>query len=191
MKPGIYLIEGGGIDIGTGTLCTIDQAPTVTLTTTTCAAATSGELLSVTRARWHQACATTCGVLIYNTQKDAAPTIAMGDITMQGGANFMAKPFIPTTSSEDPYKNIVIWQDRSASPQGAIRLRGGGALEIVGTVYSPHGTVDIGGNASANGPAQLTMQVISNLISVSGNSTFEFIFDATKFAEFFSYGLVE
>lgn len=191
MKPGIYLIEGGGIDVGTGTLCTIDQTPTVTLTATTCAPASSGELLSVTRARWRQACATTCGVLLYNTQKDPSPAISMGDIQMQGGANFMAKPFIPTTATEEPYKNIVIWQDRTASPQAAIRLRGGGALEIVGTVYSPLGTVDIGGNASANGPAQLTMQVISNLISVSGNSSFEFIFDKTKFAEFYTYGLVE
>jgi hypothetical protein len=85
----------------------------------------------------------------------------------------------------------VIWQDRTVSPQAEVWLRGGGALQIVGTVYSPLGTLDFGGNSDTSGPAQMTMQVIANKVSVQGNAGFHFVFDSTAFAQFFAYGLIE
>lgn len=191
MRPGIYRIEGGGIDVGTATLCTVDETPAVALTQTTCQKAFSGESTTVVTNRWKAACATTCGVLIYNTAKTTSPTVNMGNIEMRGGANFLMKQFQPTTAAEEPYRNLVIWQDGTVSPQAEVWMRGGGALQVVGTVYSPLGVLDFGGNSDAAGPAQMTMQVIANKVSVQGNAGFNFVFDPNQFAQFYSFGLIE
>lgn len=194
LRPGIYILQGGGLDVGTGTLCAVDVTPAIALTATTCAKAFSGELTSAVTARWRQACAeTSCGVLLYNTAYAGPPAIAMGNIAMQGGANLMLRQFQPTPAAGpyEPYRNLVIWQDRTVSPQAEVWLRGGGALEVVGTVYSPLGTLDFGGNSDAAGPAQMTMQVIANKVSVQGNAGFHFVFDEDSFAQFFAYGLIE
>ncbi len=193
LRPGIYILQGGGLDVGTGTLCSVDVVPAIALTATTCAKAFPAESTTVVTNRWKQACAqSTCGVLLYNTAYAGPPAIAMANIQMMGNANTMLRQYKPAPGSAyEPYRNLVVWQDGSVSPQAEVWLRGGGALEIVGTVYSPHGTVDLGGNSDSSGPAQMEMQVIANKVSIAGSAGFDFRFNDGSFAQFFAYGLIE
>lgn len=134
LEPGIYYIAGGGLSAG-GNGVTVATVNTGTTTT-------GG------------------GILIYDTQ-DAVPGLpcsgaaCIGQISLNGaGASITLNPY-----QSDPYKNIVIFEDRALSVSGTttggvtrtpdLVLNGGSSnLNVTGTVYMPLGMVQVNGSNS-------------------------------------------
>ena len=186
LRPGIYVIEGGGLQVGA-------QAKVLAVSSS----------VSTPSADW----ATTdcpidrCGVLLYNTGT-ASGADAMGQISIAAGATLKLRDYDPdaipagTTPIAD-YENLLVWQSASPVPtatyaQPVVSLNGGGTVDIRGTVYAPSAKVEMGGNSGGSGGAvNLTLQFISWDIEFRGNSTFTFYFSDNEFARPIDYGLIE
>jgi hypothetical protein len=194
LHPGVYVIQGGGIKfVGQPSMYTVDYnvntKPTI----------------------WANSCHKgSCGVMIYNTG-DQTGSLAMGDITVTAGATFQVRAYdsaanSPTSILNDGthfsstnYDHMLIWQ--SADPratgtwaQPEIHLNGGGAVEMIGTVYAPQAKVLIGGGSgggSGSTELKLTLQFIIWDLELSGNSTFHFVYDGNEFVVPPSYGLTQ
>jgi hypothetical protein len=181
LRPGIFVIEGGGLDIGA-------QAQVL--------AASSS--VTAPSANWATDCpANQCGVLIYNT----SGSTAMGAITAAAGSTLKLRAYDPDAlvgGGTPDFENILIWQDANPVPtssyaQPVIALKGGGNVDIRGTVYAPSAKVEMGGNSGGSGGdiVTLTLQFISWDIEFRGNSNFTFYFNDDEFARPLDYGLVE
>ena len=187
LQPGIYVIDGGTLDLGAqSSLFSVD----------------SGVTSGVTAANWASNCgATTCGVLIYN-RGTASGASAMGPITVGAGATMELKPYLPsadlTLANVTEYQNLLIWQDASPAPsstytQPAVALNGGGTINISGTVYAPSAQVFMTGGAGGSGgnSVDLTLQFICYDLQIQGNSSFHFFYQSNAFARPTDYGLVQ
>lgn len=184
LKPGIYVIDGGGIDIGA-------QAKMFSVA--------SGTLLTST-ATWNSDCpVSTCGVLIYNR---AGASSSMASLAVGAGATVMLRPYQPsadlTGQNVDAYKNLLIWQSASPVPasnftQPDISLGGGGTLNMSGTLYAPSAKIYLTGGAGGQGgqALDLTLQFITWDMQIQGNSQFHFYYSTDNFAKPILYGLVE
>jgi len=184
LRPGIYVIDGGGVDIGAqATFCSISA----TSTATNCSSFATD-------------CPdTTCGVLLFN-RGTTNGSGAMGQLTVGSGATLKLKAYDDRANSNQyyEYRNILIWQDASPAAsstysQPIIQLSGGGSVDISGTVYAPQAKVLMGGNSGGSGGAavDLTVQFIAFDLELSGNSAFEFFYSDLDFARPKDYGLVK
>jgi len=182
LRPGIFVIEGGGLDIGS-------QAKVLSV---------SSGVTTPNLGNWAGDCPlNACGVLIYNTSGAAA----MGSITAAAGSTVKLRAYDPdalTTGGVADFENILIWQDTNPVPtatyaQPILQLKGGGAVDIRGTVYAPSAKVEMGGNSGGSGGdvVNLTLQFISWDLELRGNSAFTFYFNDEEFVRPLDYGLVE
>lgn len=186
LHPGIYFIQGGGLQLGAQSELYSIMA---SVTTTTSAA-------------WATNCPkTSCGVMIYNSGT-ASGTGAMDQVRVAAGAVVKVRAYNPDAVSgiqkNETYRNLLIWQDKSpiptsTYPQPEVRLTGGGAVDIGGTVYAPSAKVHMGGSSGGSGgdSIDLTLQFISWDLELSGNSSFRFRYNENEFAKPLDYGLVE
>jgi Putative Flp pilus-assembly TadE/G-like len=189
LHPGVYVMQGGGFDIGAQN-AVYSVASTVTTTTD---------------ATWATDCtATNCGVVIIN-KGDASGTGAMGQFTVGAGATLKLRPYYPsadmraaTVGSILALQNLLLWQDASPAPttsyaQPTVALSGGGSVNISGTVYAPSAAVTMGGGSGGSGGSStdITLQFISWDITFSGNSSFHFYYQSDAFARPADYGLIK
>jgi hypothetical protein len=184
LKPGIYVIDGGGIDVGS-------QAGIFSIESSTVATS----ILT-----WASDCRQgACGVLLYNR---AGSSTAMGSISIGAGATVMLRPYQPnvdlTGMSVEAYRNLLFWQTASPLPatnfnQPQISLGGGGVLSMSGTLYAPSAKIYLtGGSGGAGGDAlDLTLQFVTWDMQIQGNSSFHFHYSNENFAKPILYGLVE
>jgi len=192
LEPGIYVMQGGpctsaltgscgGLDVGS-------QASVFSV---------NAGVTSTTTATWATNCTVgACGVLLYN----AAGSAAMGQLSVSAGATMYLRAYNPDAQAggNTDYQNLLIWQDASpvptsGNPQPVLALKGGGSVNISGTVYAPSGSVVMGGSSGGSGgdTVNLTLQFISWDIEFHGNSAFHFFFQDQDFARPTDYGLVE
>jgi hypothetical protein len=186
LRPGIYVIQGGGLDIGS-------QAKVLAI---------SNGVTTPNYSNWAGDCpANQCGVLIYNTGT-ANGSNAMGPIAIAAGATIKLRAYDPDAISTGDgvadYENLLIWQSASPVPtatyeQPILALKGGGNVDIRGTVYAPSAKVEMGGNSGGSGGdvVNLTLQFISWDLEFRGNSSFTFYFNDAEFVRPIDYGLVE
>ena len=199
LHPGIYVMDGGGFQIGAG-------QKVYTVPAANCPAN------CVTDANWATTClASNCGVLFYNTGTTGNGTGAMGQLSVGAQSTFKVRSYNPafdttvlatgtppTPYHNDTYKNILIWQSKAPVPtssyvQPVMALSGGGNVFMVGTVYAPSAKVQMGGNSGGSGgdSIDLTLQFVTWDLELYGNSNFYFRYDATKLALLLDYGLIE
>ena len=196
LRPGVYVIHGGGLKVGAqASVFAVDYSWPA----------------NTKPADWSTACHKgSCGVLVYNTG-DQTGSLAMGQLDVTAGATFKVRAYdsnanSPTSVYNDTTKHfarsafdhLLIWQSgdpRATSSYGQpeIRLNGGGNVEMIGTVYAPQAKVQMGGNSGGSGGSQLnlTLQFIVWDLELSGNSTFHFVYDGNEFVVPPSYGLIE
>jgi len=203
LRPGIYVMAGGGITIGAqGAIYTLSGDTNIT----NCGA--------LDAATWDTALcrADNCGVLVYNTSTGSGANAALGPLDLGGGSSIKMRAYNPTidpwTTRRSEYKNLMFWQDAlacaGASPcaapipsstyhQPVMSLRGGGSAFLQGTIYAPSGQVSLGGNCGGAGgsPLDLTLQFISWDLEISGSCTFHFVYTVDGFTSFPTYGLVK
>jgi hypothetical protein len=180
LKPGIYVIDGGGLDVGAQAgLFSIDSSKS-----------------STTYATWSTDCTTSCGVMIYNTGTSAT----MDSISIGGGATVALRPYQRGISIPDvpEYLNLLFWQSGSPSPasnysQPAIEMNGGGQLDLSGTVYAPSAQLYMTGGSGGSGGStvDVTVQFVVWEVQFQGNSSFNFQYRSEEFAKPYGYGLVE
>ena len=183
LRPGIYIIDGGGIDVGAqASFCSISA----TSIATNCSSFAS-ECPDIS-----------CGVLLYNTGT-ASGSGAMGQLSIGAGATLKLRAYDDRANSNVgfEYRNILIWQSASPVPtstyaQPEVRLNGGGNVDVSGTVYAPSGKVSMGGGSGGTGGSiTLSLQFIAWDLEMSGNSAFAFNYNDADFAFPKDYGLVK
>jgi putative Flp pilus-assembly TadE/G-like protein len=183
--PGIYVIQGGGIDIGA-------QAELYSVRT---------GVNSSTQATWAADCpATSCGILVYNMPAAGV----LGQFNLTAGATVLvrgylpeADPACPCTANND-YRGLLFWQDKSPLPtasfiQPDVILNGGGTVVMVGTFYVPSAKIDAGGTSSGVGSyaVDYPLQFICWDITFRGTAAWRFQYDDRSFVRPPDYGLVE
>ena len=184
LRPGIYVLDGGGLDVGAqASFCSISA----TSSATTCA-------------NFATDCPdTACGVLLYN-KGTANGSGAMGQVTVGAGATLKLRAYDDRANANQSfeYRNLLIWQDASpvvssSYAQPIIQLSGGGNVDISGTLYAPSAKVLMGGNSggSGGGSVDLLLQFISWDLEMSGNSAFHYFYSDEDFARPKDYGLVQ
>jgi hypothetical protein len=185
LLPGIYYLNNtssaGGIQVpAQAQLYSVNTG----FDTGSCKAWPSSTDPTTMKADWATRCtAGQCGVLIVNN-----PANAKGDINVQaGGATFLL-PYVPGVAA---YKNLLIWQLKSASYQAVISLQGGSAASLTGGVYAPTATVSMGGNGASTASGDLTIQFICWDLSLNGNPYFNFLYNSDAFPKAQGYGLVQ
>jgi Putative Flp pilus-assembly TadE/G-like len=182
LQPGIFVIEGGGLDVGA-------QASVLSV---------ASGVTSADATNWAANCpADACGVMIYNT----SGSTALGQFSVAAGSTLKLRAYDPdavTTNRVPDFENILLWQDKNPVPtasyeQPIVRLNGGGNVDIRGTVYAPSAKVEMGGNSGGSGgdTVNLTLQFISWDLEFRGNSAFTFWFSDEEFARPWDYGLIE
>jgi Flp pilus assembly protein TadG len=170
MEPGIYYLAGGGLSIGGGgvTIRTVDAGGT----------AEGG------------------GILIYNTDDPYFRTVCtngsyagpgcIGAIKTTGNASDTTEIHLEPYE-HDPYKNILIYQDRNATSQPGLDISGEGRiLELSGTIYLPQANVKLAGNGDS-----IATQIISDTWDVTGNGILNITYDADSLVKFRGTGLVQ
>lgn len=181
LRPGIFVIQGGGISIGA-------QAQVLAVSPS----------VSTPGAVWANDCPVdACGVLIFNT----SGSTAMGQLSVAAGSTLKLRAYDPDAvagGGVPDFENILIWQDANPTPtssyaQPVVQLNGGGNVDIRGTVYAPSAKIEMGGNSGGSGgdTVNLTLQFISWDLEFRGNSAFTFYFNDDEFARPIDYGLVE
>ncbi len=184
LRPGIYVLEGGGLNLGA-------QSSVFSVGPTTTATAATWSTLTPTAWRASVCTDVNCGVMIYNTSGAGG----VGAISAGGGATMMLRPY---KGSIEEYKYLLIWQNGNPIPtssyqQPQIALGGGGRVDIGGTVYAPSAKVYMtGGSGGSGGDAtNLTLQFISWDLHMQGNSSFKFHYNGENFARPTKYGLTQ
>ena len=187
LRPGIYVLDGGGIgsglDVGAqASVCSISR----TSTATDCS-------------NWTSDCPdTTCGVLLFNRGL-VSGVGGMGQISIGAGSTLRLRAYDDRANSNVgfQYRNVLIWQDKTPAAtsliaQPEIHLSGGGNVQISGTVYAPQAKVLMGGGSGGSGGAiDMLLQFIAYDLEMSGNSAFHFEYSDTEFARPKDYGLIQ
>ena len=190
LRPGLYVLRGGGIRVGA-------QASLFTIV---------ASASSTTAATWTTDCPAstttvhTCGAMILNT----AMTGASDSIDIAAGATVMMRAYDAKAdlsgaapANPDQYTGLLIWQEGTppASPswaQPTISLSGGGSANISGTLYAPQALVSMGGSSGGSGGAavDLTLQFITYDLEFHGNASFHFYYVENTFTRPTDYGLI-
>ncbi len=188
LKPGIYVIAGGGITIGsTGSLNSLGGA------------------------------SIPAPILIYNTDnpiyKASCPSgparrcqqnldlTAQADLKLAGlRADHPCPPV--TITGGCPFGGMLIWHDgdgtraadgASCATKACIDISGGGVLDISGTIYAPTAHVNLTGNVDTNcsSPTQTAaVQMISWTWDIGGTGDICMPYDPTKLFKMVQQGLV-
>ncbi len=166
LKPGIYIIAGGGVSLGS-----------------------SGEITSVQGASGDPA-----PVMIFSTDNPTKSCPGGGASECQSAINFTAgSDLLLRALDSGPYRGILIWQDGAASggtagPQQAVTLSGQGKVTLSGTVYAPRGEVTVAGGAVGEGYAAI--QVIAWRWKITGGGNLLMPYDPRQLYHFDQLGLV-
>jgi Putative Flp pilus-assembly TadE/G-like len=237
LRPGVYYIEGGGLQLKSGAA----QIVAIPALTGTCGGSgTCSNANAITRycnptnnnngscqlttdqvgTNFATDCptppaASTCGVLIYNAMADtntAWVTTGNSDAIQNGSQGLiLLRAYNPTYdtiaangstnggTTFASYKNVVVWQARTAAPsasaaQPVIGMQGGACVIISGTFYAPGAEIDFGGSTCGTGggqDAQLKLQFVCWDLTLAGNNNFYFSYTRAAFAQPFAYGLVQ
>lgn len=183
LRPGVYIFDGGGFDIGA-------QNAVYSV---------KGTASSATDATWDATdCPVgACGVVFYNT----GTTSTFGPVTVGAGATLKLRPYDAAIDrsgiNQSEYNNLLIWQSGSPAPsntfaQPVVALSGGGSVNISGTVYAPGAQVYMtGGSGGSGGGTDLTLQFICWDLQIQGNSSFHFYYRNDGFTARPGYGLVK
>jgi hypothetical protein len=193
LKPGIYVIEGGGLNIGAQ--AAIRAIP--------------NHLEEADLATWDTDCvATQCGVLIYNTSGASA----LGEVKVNAGATVQLRAFNPDAPTQlekdgatfiygeawEELRHLLFWQAAAPVPDASYRqppmqLSGGGSIFMSGTIYAPSALISMGGTSGGGGGdvVDLTLQFVAWDLEFSGNSSFIFRYNSDTFVLPLDYGLVE
>jgi hypothetical protein len=171
MEPGIYYIAGGGFQIdGDVDVYTVDPGGT------------------------SYGGAGTSGVLIYNSDDPAkAAECNAGTYT---GAGCISWWDVNDSNGEvrlrgypgAVYTNLILFQDRDASDQPAVKLTGNAAMTIEGTFYLPNAQFAFNGNGEST---VLNAQVICDTFDIGGNGNLTVTWDPDTALELHSMGLVQ
>ena len=184
LRPGIYVMNGGGLDVGA-------QASVCSITATS--AATNCNTFAT------DCPDVTCGVLLFN-KGTANGSGAMGQLTIGAGATLRLRAYDDRANGNVgfEYRNILIWQDATPAAsnsysQPIVQLSGGGNVQISGTVYAPQAKVLMGGHSGGSGGASvdLLLQFITWDLEMSGSSAFHFFYNDSDFARPKDYGLIQ
>ena len=184
LRPGIYVFDGGGLEVGAqASLCSISA----TSTATSCASFATD-------------CPdTTCGVLLYN-QGTASGSGSMEHIRVGAGATLKLRAYDDRANADQhyEYRNLLIWQSASPAPSSSyepptVELSGGGNVDISGTLYAPSAKVLMGGNSggTGGGSVDLLLQFICWDLEMSGNSAFHYFYSDSETTKWKDYGLVQ
>jgi Flp pilus assembly protein TadG len=202
LTPGVYVIEGGGLDVGAQ--ATVRAIPTSMVRSPKFGAPLTGdEIPTTTAASWESECTTSnCGVLIYNTSGASG----IGQVSVGAGASVQLRAFNPSAPTTgftfgepfEDYRHLLFWQARSPAPgpsyaQPPVLLSGGGSVFMSGTIYAPGALVRMGGTSGGGGGdvIDLTLQFISWDLEFAGNVSFVFRYSSDTFVLPLQYGLVE
>jgi hypothetical protein len=183
MRPGIYVLQGGGINVGAqAQLYTV--GPTVSTTN---------------QANWATDCPNdgTCGVMFYNY----ANAGVMGQYNVTAGAVFLARGYqrgYSGPAANPDYKGLLLWQHKLPVPtssyvQPTVRLIGGGSVNISGTIYAPSAPVELNGGSGGGGGFEIdyALQFIVWDLIFSGTSDWRLDYSDLVFVQLPDYGLVE
>lgn len=184
LLPGIYYVDGGGIQLGAqSSMFSIPAGSS-----------------STTASSWATDCGdTNCGVLIYNAGS-ASGSGAMGQVDVSAGATVKLRAYDDraVNSAYPQYRNLLLFQGRTPAPsstyaQPVVSLNGGGSVDISGTIYAPGALVAMGGTSggSGGGGLDLTLQFICWDMTIQGNASFTFRYRDQEFARPTDYGLVQ
>jgi hypothetical protein len=163
LRPGIYIIAGGGIKLSgtTGMLESVSGDPTVD-----------------------------ARIMIFSTDNPASTCGSQNSAQAQGSLSFAANStFRAKALAAGPYRGILLWQDGDGcQPDAPVTLGGNGNVEIAGTIYAPKAPVEINGGATGTGVA--SVQVISNQWTLSGGAVLTMPYDPRELYQFEQKGLV-
>lgn len=125
------------------------------------------------------------GVLLYNTDHPLCATTGagcIGAVSVTGGAgSLQLKPY-----QFDPYKNLLLYQDRNASNQPAISITGQGTFDVSGTIYAPKANVKVAGSGSG-----VSAQIIAYTFDVTGGGALNVTYNADGVYKLNGLGLVQ
>jgi hypothetical protein len=220
MRPGVYVIRGGGVSIGSGSGRLIAIPWGNATSGYTDATAKADFALAKTdvqvQVQFQTNCPTptsanpspsTCGVLLYNGPSSASANWnTNGDpIAVGAQGTFMIRAYQPAWDTIVAnrtlfagYKNLVFWQARTPPPTGSgqtqptVAMTGGGCIVLSGTGYAPGAPVSFGGGScgSGGGDNSLKLQFICWDLTLAGNNNFYFAYSKDWFAKPTTYGLV-
>lgn len=221
MRPGVYVIRGGGMTIksGSGRIIAIPWGNATSGYTD--ATAKADFALAKTdvqvETQFQSNCPSptianpspsSCSVLIYNGPSSASSNWNTNNDPIAVGAQglFMVRAYQPnwdtlignrTTFAN--YANIVFWQARTPKPTGSgqtqptVSMTGGGCIVLSGTGYAPGAPVSFGGGScgAGGGDTSLKLQFIAWDLTLAGNNNFYFAYSKDFFAKPTTYGLVQ
>jgi hypothetical protein len=179
LRPGIYVIAGGGIKLNAGG----------------CLQAVSGDPLLDAR------------VMFYNTDipayRDACTNGTGGSAAQcQGGIDLVAETTFAVKAPNQntcsaipavcPYIGILLWHDGKGScqydPSCNVSLGGQTNLDIAGTIYAPTALVTLSGGAGVGGTA--AVQIISWQWDITGGAILDMPYDPSQLYKLEQKGLV-
>ena len=102
------------------------------------------------------------GVVFVLSNKNASSTATIGTINMNGSANLNL-----TAPKTGPYKGILIYQDRRATPDNSVKINGNSGSYIEGAFYFPKADFEFSGNSGVNSNC---MQIVVKKIKFTGSS---------------------
>jgi len=183
LKPGMYVLAGGGID-------TSAQSSLQSVTDVD----SGGNPIEAR-------------ITIFSTDGPNCPSLpkqCQGPINMTGqGAILLKATNIVTCQQVSPqicpWKGILLWQDGTVNgTPGDIKIEGGSDLVLSGTIYAPESKVLIrGGNAStgcldtgSGNMACLAIQIIARQWEIAGNAEIDMPYDPSELYQLEQQGLV-
>jgi Flp pilus assembly protein TadG len=102
------------------------------------------------------------GVTIVLTSRDGT---GIGSVDLGGTTTVDLKP---PSAPDDPYRGIVMYQDRRAAAGNAFRLRGTTGTRITGAVYAPSAYIEFYGNAALV-DGRKCIQLVGSIVTFAGN----------------------
>jgi hypothetical protein len=206
MYPGVYVLQGGGLQLGAQTsMYAVNDGVNVFPNpwTTYCTEGHCGVMIyntgdstgSLAMGPISIAAGATFKVRSYDSGADSLSSILNNANTP--GTDCCTGTLYPPHPA---YDHMLIWQKKDPSAvsyaldaQPELHLNGGGNVFMSGTIYAPQAKVLMGGTSGGSGGSDvtLTLQFIVWDLELSGNATFEFVYDGNEFVTPPDYGLIE
>jgi hypothetical protein len=195
LKPGIYIIAGGGISAGSGG--TLDSV-----------AGPSGNpdtarvlIFSTDISTSHAACVTgLSGTRTANECQQNIDVSAASTLSLKG---LNSSPCPPISSNGCPYAGLLMWQDgigsgKDNNPTSNNIIFGAGAsLNVAGTIYAPTGSVSLHGSTKVNSGCSsgtsmncASVQIIADTFTIDGGNTLDMPYDPSQLYHLDQKGLV-